>query len=836
MQASDEETILVLLDKPMIRKNKIFELLDQNNLKQIEIKDKDAADLLSSPFFEIDYILVNAHSSSFEKYMVSAQKFHPNAIIICIYDKNIINTNYSKIRNGINLDYFIEKSTFTLKSFTNLMERVRQSKVEILQMNKNNEAITKERFTYIAHLGTGQNAIVDLYKDNIQNKLTAAKKIFIGKMKSEQKNKIMKELNYMKALAVPTILSIYDYQIIDNEQFIYLEYAREGTLERKLRENNEYNIKFSCDLILEWVSEILLGLFGLNKNNIIHQDVKPANILITEDNTVKLSDFGIFKVAFDESKATIIKKNPYSSPEIASGSIFSFNTDIWSLGMITYELVTGKRPFFSLNDDAFLAEVKKGNIETIKDPITHELKGLIELMLEKNPSLRYNAEELLKFDIVYDRVLALYEVKNWNKNSEIYKSFIKNGKKVFYKTFVPLNISDLKMLEVSFALYEMTPASNQSNIFGLKKQANNKYGKDMYKTMKKLILNNRKLFPNVKDTLLEVENIKNESESILTSLLVNGIIKAVNSTKEQHQIFEKENYYIFSHELPAKNQNIEIFKIEHIPYFYDLISIIEYSLYIAEILFFELNDKDLNINSNYINFLVSISYFNNYSLIDLNPEESAAALLNIYQIMYINIAINKSKDKDLTNYSFFESILNVWNTTKKEPEIIYKFKDTYLSNLEIKHVIFRNNKKPEGNFTRLAYDNSYITKIIPKFSDLRPLLILYDFSEDFQPIFKTFGIKRLEYQLEATVINFIETYLIINETDISLPLYIKPLLQDFGDDKVEFFKFLAKHYKNNLEKEEIYRIPVSSDNIQLVTNLVNILSKLRSGKQMLNFC
>src|SRR5690606_16714275 len=99
---------------------------------------------------------------------------------------------------------------------------------------------------------------------------------------------------------------------------------------------------------------------------------------------------------------------------------------------------------------------------------------------------------------------------------------------------------------------------------------------------------------------------------------------------------------------------------------------------------------------------------------DKENNQRAMLLLNIHQIMFIHLALQIYSGK----------------IQKKEPIVTYAFKDMTLTNAEIKHVVFRGNKKPPGNYFRLVYNTDPKTQILPNFNDLRVLFILYDFNFD----------------------------------------------------------------------------------------------------------
>lgn len=183
-----------------------------------------------------------------------------------------------------------------------------------------------------------------------------------------------------------------DY-VFQNEARIYffLEFIRGGNLYQnlfKVKRFTEEQAKF-------YAAQLVLAIGVLHKHKIVHRDLKPENVLIQEDGYIKLADFGLakFLTGPDQSTATFCGTPEYLAPEIIKSNSHSFGVDWWTLGVLVYELITGRPPFFNQNHKKLGNLIVKGNI-IFPDPIKHKIKmsdaskSFISQLLEKNPQKR----------------------------------------------------------------------------------------------------------------------------------------------------------------------------------------------------------------------------------------------------------------------------------------------------------------------------------------------------------------------------------------------------------------------------------------------------------------
>lgn len=250
------------------------------------------------------------------------------------------------------------------------------------------------KYTVIKGLGQGSYGKAFLAIDNDDQNKVVIKEINLNRIGEKARNKVIQEGEILYQLEHKNIIKFIQFFLDKpkNRAYIIMEFAAEGDLSKKIREQRESGLYFKESIIIRWFFELCNAVKCCHDYNIIHRDIKPANIFLTEDNHIKLGDFGVSKILNSKtSKAQSLQGTPlYMSPEVSNKENYSFSCDIWSLGVILYELCTLNSPMV-----LFLNKFDINNIFT--DNYSTNIKKLIQKMLKNNPNERPNINEVLEY-------------------------------------------------------------------------------------------------------------------------------------------------------------------------------------------------------------------------------------------------------------------------------------------------------------------------------------------------------------------------------------------------------------------------------------------------------
>ena len=257
-------------------------------------------------------------------------------------------------------------------------------------------------YKILEKLGQGGMGVVYLAEDQKLERKVAIK--FLPKHiseNSEERQRFKIEAKAAAKLNHPNIATIHSIEEIEDELFIVMEYIKGKELKEYVGAGHALSLR--NDETIKIATQIAEGLEAAHKEGIIHRDIKPSNIMITDSGVVKIMDFGLAKIK-GTSKLTKLGSTvgtiAYMSPEQTAGNEVDFRTDIWSLGVVLYEMLTGKMPFRGEYDQAIIYSIL--NEEPVSaNEIDESLKHMISKSLAKNPDDRYQtageiADELSK--------------------------------------------------------------------------------------------------------------------------------------------------------------------------------------------------------------------------------------------------------------------------------------------------------------------------------------------------------------------------------------------------------------------------------------------------------
>jgi len=271
-------------------------------------------------------------------------------------------------------------------------------------------------------LGQGGFGEAYLVRSNKTLKNYVMKSINFELLTEENRKYTINEAFLLKKIDHPNIIKfkeVFEVQKPYNQFNIIMEYAEKGDLNKFLQINIEKKIFFPEQLLLDWLCQICTALKYLHYKKIIHRDIKPANIFMNNLNQIKLGDFGISKNLKTYGFASsFVGSTYYMAPEIVDGENYSFEADIWALGVTFYELMNLRKPFRA-NYPAIYLEIKTKEVEEINNIYSKEFKDLIYQMLNKEPNKRPKANDILNKRFIQDKIKEfVYKQTNY-KNSNI---------------------------------------------------------------------------------------------------------------------------------------------------------------------------------------------------------------------------------------------------------------------------------------------------------------------------------------------------------------------------------------------------------------------------------
>jgi serine/threonine protein kinase len=259
---------------------------------------------------------------------------------------------------------------------------------------------TISHYIILEKLGSGGMGTVYKAKDTKLDRFVALK--FLPPHLSqaeEEKKRFMHEAKAASALDHPNIGTIYEInETVDKQLFIAMACYEGESLKDKIKDQ-----RLKMKEAIDYAIQIAQGLGKAHEKGIIHRDIKPANILITEDGVLKIVDFGLAKLA-GQTKLTkagsTLGTVAYMSPEQTSGDDVDHRSDIWSLGIVFYEMLAGQLPFKGHYEQAIVYSIINEEPEPLRKlnaDVPEPLEQIIQKMLAKDPSKRYaNLVEFLE--------------------------------------------------------------------------------------------------------------------------------------------------------------------------------------------------------------------------------------------------------------------------------------------------------------------------------------------------------------------------------------------------------------------------------------------------------
>ncbi|CAI4057924.1 hypothetical protein N7582_000967 [Saccharomyces uvarum] len=321
---------------------------------------------------------------------------------------------------------------------------------DTLSGTPNDNCIQLQDLVQLGKIGAGNSGTVVKALHVPDSKIVAKKTIPVEQNNSTIINQLVRELSIVKNVKphenIITFYGAYYNQHINNEIIILMEYSDCGSLDKILSVYKRFVQRGTVSSKKTWFNELTISkishgvLNGLDhlyrQYKIIHRDIKPSNVLINSKGQIKLCDFGVSKKLVNSIADTFVGTSTYMSPERIQGNVYSIKGDVWSLGLMIIELVTGEFPLGGHNDtpdgilDLLQRIVNEPSPRLPKDRVfSKELTDFVNRCCIKNERERSSINELLHHDLILKYATASKDDKfrHWCKKI---KSKIKEDKNI----------------------------------------------------------------------------------------------------------------------------------------------------------------------------------------------------------------------------------------------------------------------------------------------------------------------------------------------------------------------------------------------------------------------
>ena len=590
-------------------------------------------------------------------------------------------------------------------------------------------------------------------------------------MKEDSKKQIYNEATIMKKLFHPNVISFKDvFKDVKLDYFyIVMEYANDGDLSKKIKAQKQKTFGekyFSEEKILQYFYQICRGLQYIHSKNIIHRDIKSQNIFLMKNGKIKIGDFGIAK-ALTNSKnnaSTVIGTPYYFSPEIINGELYNYKTDIWSLGVVLYEMCCLKLPFESNNIAQLSIKIMKGKYDPIPNKYSRNMANLIKDMLNLDQKLRPSITEVMQSPLIKNYSINKYSNKSY-KNIHSNKKYNINSTDSQFNFKINEQILDQRKIERKSAINKIknkekscSPINfkNKSYIGKINKQncerlespfefpkASNKI-KTKKSNIFKRVITQKNFVANLNinkeefeyDKINKVSNSNNINNNINNDIYksMNKIIKSTNNiinvrNKEIYNTKSTNNFINKSNDCNENNKNIDINKISNNK------NNLNNNIFYNNIL---INKEEIINRSNEfdINFSGKSILFDKEKTIHIEDDNKNNDEDNKKQKLIDNtsseekVNSNKINNDSLYNFNFEEQPIKMFTLKEEDEEETIKSTGTLYNgdfdeiNLEeekniIKEYISNNNKIQKNNLNNLNEDKTNITKEINNSNEIQ---------------------------------------------------------------------------------------------------------------------
>ena len=389
----------------------------------------------------------------------------------------------------------------------------------------------------LSKLGEGSFSTVYKVQRKKDGIIYALKRVKFAKLNEKEKANALNEIRILASINNKNIISYKEAFFDENDSSldIVMEYADQGDLFQLITEHKKTKRHFTEEEIWNTLIQLLNGLKSLHELNILHRDLKSANVFLFNGGIVKLGDLNVSKITRKGMGYTQTGTPYYASPEVWKDRPYDSKSDIWSLGCVIYEMCALNPPFRAQSMEDLFKKVIRGYYPDISNKYSKDLSEILKLMIQIEVGARPSCEELLKMPLIKKRIEFF---NNKNEGKEIKEELNISNKELLSTIRIPKNINNLsRNLPKPNYVSNSFDLNNDNSINNDGSNLNNIKNKFDYLNMNKkenLLLN--KININIKKRL---NNINNNINSLSKKNL--GIKYKVNNKLEDIMIKNNNN-------------------------------------------------------------------------------------------------------------------------------------------------------------------------------------------------------------------------------------------------------------------------------------------------------
>ena len=351
-------------------------------------------------------------------------------------------------------------------------------------------------FKILNKIGEGSFSTVLKVQRKKDGIIYALKRVKFAKLSDKEKSNALNEIRILASINNKNIISYKEafFDEMDSSLDIVMEYADEGDLFQLITEKKKTKTHFTEEEIWNALIQLLNGLRSLHELNILHRDLKSANVFLFKGGIVKLGDLNVSKVTRKGMGYTQTGTPYYASPEVWKDKPYDSKSDIWSLGCVIYEMCALNPPFRAQSMEELFKKVVRGYYPDISNKYSKDLSEILKLMIQIEVGARPSCDELLNMPIIKKRIEFFNNKNNQNEIKDENNDSI-NNKELLKTIRVPKNISNLSRnlpkpnyISSSFDLDIID--SNKKNKDSIANKLSNKIDFLNYKNGGNILLNN----------------------------------------------------------------------------------------------------------------------------------------------------------------------------------------------------------------------------------------------------------------------------------------------------------------------------------------------------------